>query len=221
MAGITGLAQAIINGPEYGRPGKMIITALEDNGGFFLPSQSRDFPWPESLSFTRSANYDSKQIPGGTGELHQWTGTTANEFSLTFKLMRDIRPRESLPIITRIVVDPQSQTNQAHNRDIMLDIEFLSQFVLPKYSSLDGYMLPKPPPLIMVQLEGLKIGYAAGNDYMICVATGITWEIIQSFPDGTPRIATVELPLKETFYDSSGNIVMHDRSNLLLDRFNV
>lgn len=217
---LPSLSQAILAGPEHGRPGLMTITGLESRGGYFLPACSREYPFPESINVSRNANYASVQIPGGTSELHRWTSTTGQSFSLTFKLFRDIKPALSLPL-TAFGVNPQSFENKAHNRDVMLDIEYLSQFVLPTYENTSGFMLPKPPLLCMIMFQGFEIGFAAGLDYMICIVESFNYEITRMFPDGTPRIATVELGLKETFYDQSGNIVMHDRKNLNVNRFAV
>jgi len=212
MAGVIGLVQAIKDGAEYGQPGKCYLTAYTPG---VLPSpltDIREFPWPEELSFERSANYANTQIPGGSSELNQWAATSGRSLSLSFKLYRDIRPQADLPGLVGFVINPQSYENQKHNRDIELDVMFLNQFLLPTYKESGGYTIPYPPPLLALTLEGFDIG-GLGNTIYLNVES-VNENVVRLFPNGVRRVVTVELSCKESMFDMQGNTVLHDRTLL-------
>lgn len=172
---------------------------------------TREFPWPEEFSLSREANYASTQVPGGTGSIHQWTSTTGNSSSLTFKLFRDIRPRVDLPFLTSVVVDPLSPENRKYNRDIVADLQFLDQLLLPKYEISSSGTRPQPPRVGMFTFGGMEV-FFGGRDYCICIVKSIEKQFQRVFPNGVPRVATVTLQLEETIFDEGWNIMMHDRT---------
>ena len=209
MAGYLGLAQVMLNGPEYDKAKPFTITLKAKNDPVL---RSREFPWPEEFSLSREANYASIPIPGGTGSIHQWTGTSGQNLGITLKLFRDIRPREDLPLLTGLVVNPQSPENKKFNRDIISDFQFLDQLILPKYErTLDGQR-PLPPYVGMFTFGGLEVFYG-GRDYCICIVKSVEKQITRTFPNGEPRAATVTLALEETIFDEGWNILMHDRGD--------
>ncbi len=214
MAGYLGLAQAMINGPEYDKAKPFSITLMSPKAVWFEPPQTREFPWPEELSISREANYASTQVPGGTGSVHQWTGTTGNSFPLTFKLFRDIRPRQDLPLLTSVVVDPLSPENRKYNRDIIADFQFFDQLVLPRYEVSSSGTRPSPPRVGLFTFGGLEVFYG-GRDYCICIVKSLEKQIQRVFPNGEPRVATVTLSVEETIFDEGWNILMHDRAYAL------
>lgn len=216
MAGIIGLANAIKNGPEYGKAGKCYVTAIEEITNPWAGITTREFPWPESLTLSRSATYASTPIPGGTHAVHNWTGTEGWNFSLVFKLFRDIRPAEDLPGLTSLVVNPTSYENQKYNRDVQYDIDFLHQFMLPTYENSSGFTLPKAPPILMLTCEGVE--FNMGDSYLMAIVKDIEIDVTRRFPTGAPRAATVTLSCEEVMYDVYGNIQLHDRKNLNLSR---
>lgn len=216
MAGIIGLANAIKNGPEHGKAGKCYVTAIEDITNIFGTRLTREFPWPESLTLSRAANYAGTPIPGGTHAVHNWTGTEGWNFSLVFKVFRDIQPSADLPGLTSFVVNPTSYENQKYNRDVQYDIDFLHQFLLPTYENTSGFTLPKAPPILMLTCEGAS--FNMGDSYLMAEVKNIEVEVPRRFPSGYPRAATITLECEEVMYDSAGNIILHDRRDLNLYR---
>jgi hypothetical protein len=219
MAGVVGLAQAIKNGPEYGKAGKCYVVAIEEITNPLAGMTTREFPWPENLSMSRNATYADTSMPGGTHAVHNWTGTEGWGFSLVFKLFRDIRPSSELPGLTSLVVHPTAYENQKYNRDVQYDIDYLHQFVLPTYEESSGYTIPKAPPHLMLVCEG--VSFNMGANYLVAVVKTIEVDISRRFPSGIPRAATVTLTCEEVMYDPYGNVVLHDRKNLNLQRMPI
>lgn len=231
MAGLLSLTKALKSGLGE-RKSQCAILELDDDdrpvGKEYLAFQY----FPDSIQDTKAVHYQTKDIPGGSLPLYQWTssGERVVSFKATFSADVDL------------LSDPQgfqklkSKGYLNRNVDIRSAIIWLRRFMLPRYSSTEqtlGIPLTKAPRKLLLRINNSALGLAGGAaynggsefdglneaglavDYLFAIMTqcDVTWEAF--FPSGFPRLASVQLAFAQVA--QYGGQVSFPEANGLLD----
>jgi len=171
--------------------------------------------WPESLQDSRGAEWNPRNIPGGSHPIYQWTHGGERRLSFTVVFTTDTAPPDG----TTGLDDPYADLSilagiqkGTRDLDIRKAINWLRYFTYPSYGSGPDLRVYEPPKCILV-FPNTGLGHD-GSDYVTCLMTqcDVTYEAW--FPNGMPRICELSLEFAETV--QSGNRVrFHSRSNML------
>lgn len=151
--------------------------------------------YPETVTDNRGINYSSKEIPGLSHPLRQWSWGGDREISFTAVFTRDrVFSDEEKTNITQ-----GNPPKDLRNIDIPSAVAWLRSYTYPEYPSRKER--PKPPRRVILTLPGLKLGIGKdgmGEDDFPCVMTQCEVSYESFFSDGSPRIARVNLGFAET-----------------------
>lgn len=159
--------------------------------------------FPETITDSKTINYSSKEVPGGSLPIKQYVSSGARTISFTTVLSTDIdtknknEPKGS----NSILLDARGRR---YNIDVANSVAYLRSFLFPTYGNAGvlGMPITKAPPKCLLQVLGSEINRAGDPDQVadapiLCVMTSceVTWE--QFFPNNLPRIATVSLSFEQ------------------------
>lgn len=167
--------------------------------------------FPESLSDTKTVNWQTKEIPGGSLPLYQYIGSGERTIGFTAVFTSDIDLIVASNAATNLVGGAQSldegltsQALRARNVDIRAAVAWLRQYQLPTYTGTSGQgrAFISPPKKLRLYIPNSGIGLAGGepasggnalHDAINCILTQceVTWEAF--FPSGLPRKVSVQL----------------------------
>jgi hypothetical protein len=195
MPGVGTLAGSIVTRLNQRRSRAIIIELdeREDRPVRTLPLQY----YPNTLSDTKSVNYQQKSVPGGSLPLYQWvdSGERLISFTAEFTTDNDLSVNEGLE--ERLA----SAGEKASNIDIRAALVWLRRFMFPTYGERGDLQVPLTyaPRKLRLSLPNSKIGligctvYNGDEDSVLSLMTqcDITYESF--FPSGNIRIATVQL----------------------------
>lgn len=197
MPGSLGTLAGAIAARLNQRRSQVILIELssEDDSptGQYLPFQH----FPDTISDTKAVNYQQKTIPGGSLPLYQWmdSGERLISFTAVFATDNDLDQTEGLA--ERLA----SAGEKTRNIDIRTALVWLRRYLFPSYGDRGdlGVPLARAPRKLLLFIPGSKIGMMgcmatdSVQDSVVCVMTqcDITYEMF--FPNGNPRIATVQL----------------------------
>jgi hypothetical protein len=156
--------------------------------------------WPESLSDSKTVEYSTKAVPGGSHPLYQWVRGGERILSFTAVFSRDLNPTQQFTTLNtrgQNVTPPVAKDK--YNVDINAAVWALRRFLYPSYGGSD--LKAFPPEVIQLQLDNTAIGgYDTEGpvDIMNCFMTRCDVQVQSWFPDGVPRFATVDLEFHET-----------------------
>lgn len=210
MAGLVGLASAIIDGP-YGKTQQILCEALDEDG---VPaySWSPQF-YPETISVSMSAEYAPKAAIGGSHPLQSWSSTSGRMITFTLLVAREINRKEDLPTLVALTVDPQNGTlsrNPEYNYDVRQELARWQGLLLPDYEGADGVdSLVKAPPVLRITVPGLGWGLRgdAEQDSVYGVVTSVNIEYVRIFTEsGIPKQARIDVSITEIVQYPGKNI---------------
>jgi hypothetical protein len=212
VAGLVGLATGVGSSVSERRSKASLIALHPDDDS---PLSGFAFQYfPESISDTKGVNWQSKEIPGGSLPVYQWTASSERTISFTAQFSTDIDMVEvargqiaarggtvagaTLLTSSQDIKTTIQNTGQSdRNVDIRSAVAWLRSYMLPSYENRRTV----PPAKLKLNLPQSGIGLAGGYsnatsqdaDSIICVMTSceVTWE--KFFPSGNPRLASVSL----------------------------
>jgi len=178
--------------------------------------------WPESVSDSHPANYASKEVPGGTLPLHQWTGGGERTISFDAVFTTEIADEEAVR-----QANHQGIPSARYSVNVKAAIARLESYKLPKYprNGQNGRVIP-PGRLVLV-LPKSNLG--RNSNQVLVILKEVSWNYESWFPDGTLRVAQASLTFSESAQRSlrggerGSNIRFVDRSvytDDLLKRYN-
>lgn len=211
-------------------------TDERDGGGAFLLQY-----FPETITDSKQTNWVTKEIPGLSHPLYQWTagGPRIISFISVFSRDRAYTPdeRAALAMVGASIASsngPAAQViaqqaggsvfNDPRNVDIPSAIGRLRQFVYPTYvasaQNAGKAERARPPRKLILNMPNLRLnfGNASGKyseDDVVCIllTADVTYEAF--FNDGSPRLTKIALSFAETI-QVGGRILPHESSNIRL-----
>jgi hypothetical protein len=210
VAGLVGLATGIKTLISEKRTMAYLVELDPDTD---VPVAVQAFQYfPETLSDNKAVNWQSKEIPGGSLPLYQWTASGERTISFTAQFSTDVDLLQTNDALASVLggadlglragvasaKERLKNTGQAErNVDVRSAIAWLRQYMLPTYQDQRTI----PPPKLQLNLPQSGIGLAGGMsnmtvmdaDSIVCVMTScdVTWE--KFFPSGNARLASVSL----------------------------
>lgn len=164
--------------------------------------------WPQSLSDDYQVEYAEHLIPGGSHPLYQWVGgrgrTISFEAIFTSEINTDIGQRGLVASATAATsIGLSLLPSSIYTVDVAAALSKIRAWMLPKYGKGGRLGETDPPKILTLALPNTKL---AGNSDLITVilrSAPITYE--SWFPNGQPRVATVQLTFNEIVQSSSGS----------------
>lgn len=173
--------------------------------------------FPDTISDTKAISWQTKEIPGGSLPLYQWTGSGERTISFTAQFTCDIDLYTKVDAnTTGTGTGPISErgdyealktridnTGQLpYNVDIRAAIAWLRSHMLPTYGP-EGE--PIAPPKMILYMPRSGIGVNGGNmplfanqpDAIVCIMASCEVTYDKFFPSGLPRIASVSLSFNQ------------------------
>jgi len=217
MAGLLSLSKALKSGLGE-RKSQCAILELDDND---VPTSNEYLAFqyfPETISDTKAVHYQTKEIPGGSLPLYQWTSGGERTISFTAVFSSDVDLISDAKAFDKL----RKKGYLKRNVDIRTALLWLRRFMLPRYGAMQqlGVPLTKAPRKLILRISNSGIGLNGGDvnnhlgdagsgptganiennsgsgvllDSMIAIMMqcDITYEAF--FPSGMPRVATVQL----------------------------
>ena len=194
---------------------ELIIAPLDDNGKIdedILGGARILQYFPESISQSKSANWQTRDIPGSNLPLYQWVSGGEGPLSFTASFTRDM----SGEIGTDVEEDK-------YNVDIDAAIAWLRLLCTNDYrETAEGGTVATPPPVLWLHAVGTRLGYNkrasgafktnSGGIYCVLLEVDVTRD--NWFKDGTVRKAEVSLSFGEMMQIGQG-IYPYGRSDFV------
>lgn len=171
--------------------------------------------WPETLTDTKATNYQQKEIPGASLPLYQWIngGERLINFTAVFTTDVDLISAEPPPGMfsrgnqNNIVERLKQAGVTRRNADLRAAFAWLRQYVYPEYKHgesgqvVGGKPLTLAPARLRLVMPNSGIGLAGMStntpDSVRVIMTQCDITVEGWFPNGLPRVATVDLAFGE------------------------
>jgi hypothetical protein len=188
MAGLLSLAGTIAGASSFlQKDGQYVfLIPMKENGTLDIEQGRALQYWPAELTDSHSANYSVKTIPGGNVPLRQWVAGGERTFAFTATFSRDLQGKIGGSVLSGDI--PESK----HDVDVAAAIHWARSFLQPTYTS----GLVKPPPALYLVFKNTQLGQGS-DDQVLVVMTQCDVTYKKWFPDGTPRLAEVQLQFAE------------------------
>jgi hypothetical protein len=215
---VTSIIDTVMRGPEGRDYASLTMAGLDPRNPTRIYEDARvDFReralqyWPETITDSIEIGWNFKDIGGGSGALAQWASNGGRTITFDVNLSRLMAPvssREGADRIFAMLVDPNSGDGigveqKPYNVNIVEYIKFLRGFCYPTYTDIGNIVSALPPPVMILNIPNFNLN-EAGGDAIYCVMTGCDVSYVLSFPDGTPRRATVSLTLRQIVQTRNG-----------------
>jgi len=159
--------------------------------------------FPETLSDSQSANYNSIDVPGGSHPIVQWINNGPRTLSFQAQFAHE-------------QIDPDLTQNQTskHNVDIDAAVARLRFFMYPHYEKR-GEILTSPPPILYLVIGKTKLRHnsRSGASGVPVVMNDIAVNYAAWHADGTPRQANVDFTFQEVVQSPSKGVRFVDRED--------
>lgn len=228
------LRTALVDLPHEPRLQKAWIAAID-----LAPHEQEDGPpwgtkniafqyWPESITDSRSVEWNPRTIPGGSHPIYQWTHSGERRISFIAVFTTDTEPPEKALSRSRgggsnpyqVAFDSPGILSGfdigRRDLDVRSAISWLRWFTYPTYGTGQDTRVFEPAKVLLC-MPNTGIAHT-GEDHITCVMTAceVTYEAF--FTSGFPRIAEVSIELAEVV-QQSGSVRFHDRKNMLPSKF--
>jgi Contractile injection system tube protein len=194
MAGLVGLASALISGP-YGKLKAMSAAGIDEDGKEVVPRWDFQF-YPESVSIQMTAEYAAKQAIGGSHPLKSWSSTSGRTITFQLLVAREMKRKQDLPALA-FLVNPQDEGNRQFNHDVRQHVDRWQAMLLPSYDNANGTL--KAPPVIRLTAPGMGWGLSKDDaDTIHGVVTSLGVEYTRIFTEeGIPKQARLDISIDE------------------------
>lgn len=164
--------------------------------------------WPESITDTKATNWQNKVVPGGNLPIYAWINGAERVIAFSAMFATDVdvtkwtQGIESSVVVPEFVSSLKQKGLDSRNIDVRGALLWLRSFLMPEYKD-DGTFLP--PPKVQLTIPGSRIGMYAGStpgnseaDSIVAVMTQCDFDYKAFWPNGVPRIVTVQLSFAQT-----------------------
>lgn len=181
--------------------------------------------WPQQVADRYQVNYATKQIPGASHPLYQWTGgggrtisfdatfvTELAESNLNESKSFNAKIEASSGVTAGSAAGSISNTLQAgllpssrYVVDVAGAVACLQRFLYGKYNNgIAKSGITEPPRKLYLVLPGTSIGRKEKVDWILCILLRADVTFESFFPNGQPRVATVGLEFAEIIQHTVG-----------------
>ena len=174
--------------------------------------------WPQSLQDDYQVEYAEHAIPGGSHPLYQWVGGRGRTLSFEAVFTAEINTKRQFTLASDGPAAASSATGNAvanaltpssvYTVDVAAALARLRSWMMPKYGKGGRLGEVDPPKILTLVFPKTKLGGSQGGALtdavtVILRSAPITYE--SWFPDGQPRVATVQLTFNEIVQTPSGS----------------
>jgi hypothetical protein len=157
--------------------------------------------WPEQVTDSENPRYAEKEIPGASHPLYQWTGGGAREIAFTAVFTSEVDENGSIANAAVAGAVPSFLLPSArYTVNVAAALAKLKTYTRGDYAQSGDNKATKPPRRMWLCLEGSGLGGNTDAILTILKSAPITYEAW--FPNGTPRVATVQLTFAEVIQRS-------------------
>jgi hypothetical protein len=162
--------------------------------------------FPESLSDSQDANYQSIDVPGGSHPIVQWINNGPRTITFQTKFVQER-------------INPNVTTNLADKHNVAINgaVAALRYLMYPHYNKRAS-LLTLPPPRLFLNIQGTNLrGTSRGTSAGLpVVLMGVSVNYTSWHANGTPRVADVDLSFQEIIQSPRTGVRFVDR-----DEFSV
>ena len=154
--------------------------------------------WPATLQDSYEPNYATKQSPGASHALYQWVGGGERTISFEAIFTAEInQTRELQGTVVKASRDASELLPSGrYTVDVAAALARIRSWMLPTYAKGGKKGLTEAPPRLWLYLPNMGLGGAKDVITVILKSAPITIEAC--FPNGEPRVATVQMTFAET-----------------------
>lgn len=181
--------------------------------------------WPQQIADRYQVNYATKQIPGASHPLYQWTGGGGRTISFDATFVTELAESDlnaGQPFNTRIQADAGALAGTAVQSlkntisaallpssryvvDVASAVGSLQRYLYGNYNDNVGKAgITEPPRKLYLVLPGTSLGRSKDVDGILCILLKADVTMESFFPTGQPRVATVGLEFAEIIQHTSG-----------------
>lgn len=179
--------------------------------------------WPQQVSDRYQVNYATKQIPGASHPLYQWTGGGGRTVSFDATFVSEIAESAATlnsPFNERIqrqaAAGPLTVTGEGGASAAFLPSSRYTVRVAAALAAIRRYLygtynpvtskkgITEPPKKLVLVLPGTQLGRKKDNDGILCILLRADVTMESFFPSGEIRSATVSLEFAEIIQHTSG-----------------
>lgn len=197
-------------GKNLEQTARVYLAELEPDGSKQKSDSMQAFQyWPETITDSRSVEYQQKNAVGSSHPIYQWTHGSPRSirFDAVFVNEDNDKPQDALTnigaTVSSIVRNPLAGTvgllakkKQGNSVDVGGAIAWLRSKTYPSYT--DHHVIPPPKLLLWAENSGLTSFIGTHElDVLPCVMTSCDVTYEGFFKDGSPRVATVSLMFDE------------------------
>lgn len=212
------------------KPGGTSQIGNSTNGGLVPRTQLDDVFvfqfWPQQVQDRYQVNYATKQIPGASHPLYQWTGGAGRTISFEATFVSELAEIPTDTSTTGFRARIQADTgvlgssassglgnalgaallpSSRYTVNVSAALAALQRYLYGSYHDTEAQSgITEPPRKLVLVLPGTKLGRAEGNDGVLCILMGADVTMESWFPTGELRAATVSLEFAEIIQYTSG-----------------
>ena len=182
-------------GPQQNPNGRI---RFEQNNALFFQY------WPQSLQDDYQVGYVEHEIPGGSHPLYQWVSGKGRQITFQALFTAEINQTRRDNILTGVfgAANPEGIPSGPFTVDIAAALARIRSWMMPEYKKGGRLGETNPPQILTLAFPGTNLG---GNTDLINVilrSAPVTYE--SWFPNGEPRIASVQLTFNEIIQSQTG-----------------
>ncbi len=167
--------------------------------------------WPETVEDSYNPEYATKQIPGGSHPLYQWTGGSGRDITFTAQFTSEIDASRNVGSPSgQDVRFAALQPGLRYTVDVRAALNRIRSYMRGSYRNATAggagggvNSLARPPKKLFLVLEGSGIGGTRDDILCILRSAPITHEAF--FPNGRVRIAQVSMTFSEIVQIDEGD----------------
>ena len=174
------------------------IYELDSYGRIIAESLLKPFAFqffPDTINDEKNTGWSKRHVPGLSHPLYQWI--KGGERVISFK---SVFYREENGIPTNLINPARAKSiSDKYNSDVAGAIAYLRRLQYPVGVSSTG--IYEAPRILLLEFPRSYI--AGDSSFVECVLTNVAAQWKGSFPDGTPKMAVVDLTFEEVIQDGN------------------
>jgi hypothetical protein len=186
--------------------------------------------WPQQVQDNYTPNYSTKNIPGASHPIFQWTSGSGRDISFTAQFVSELQENSSAltgntrgtnsGFQSRIRNSSAANTSEKvfnaagalllpssrYTVNVSAAIAALQQYLYPSYGSNNQGGPVAPPKKLILVLPNTSLGRARGADGVLCILRSAPVTQEAYFPSGELRSASLSLRFSEIVQFSTSSV---------------